>query len=360
VAINNISANTANISGNIVVGNLSTTGNVATGNVLTNNLLYANGVPWDLQQPAGSNTEIQFNNNSNFGANVNFTFDTSANLLTVNATANIANLNVAGNVTGGNLVTGGTISSTGNINTSANISATGNVYAANFVGNISGNIFAPGANTEVIFNDAGIANATAGFTFNKTSNAVTVTGTITGGNVATGGTISSTGNITGGNLRSSGDIQAVTANLANLRMANTTITTDGTIGNIVLEPTSTGVVYINTTTGLIIPVGNTLQRPAPATQGTVRFNTTTSRVEVYDGTEWDTIVGGVTNQILNGDGSTLTFVLNRSTTTAAALVVLNGITQVPTQAYNMSPNPSANLVFTEAPQVGDVIDIRFL
>jgi hypothetical protein len=71
-------------------------------------------------------------------------------------------------------------------------------------------------------------------------------------------------------------------------------------------------------------------------------------------------VGGVTNQILNGDGSTLTFVLDRSTTTAAALVVLNGITQVPTQAYNMSPNPSVNLVFTEAPQVGDVIDIRFL
>ena len=335
VAINNISANTANISGNIVVGNLSTTGNVAAGNVLTDNLLYANGVPWDLQQPAGSNTEIQFNNNSNFGANVNFTFDTSANLLTVNATANIANLNVAGNVTGGNLISQGDISGTGNI-------TGGNIISGNAV---IGNIQVTG--------DVNVNSLTSN-TF------VSAGGNVIAGNVTTGGTISSTGNITGGNLRSSGDIQAVTANLANLRMANTTITTDGTIGNIVLEPTSTGVVYINTTTGLIIPVGNTLQRPAPATQGTVRFNTTTSRVEVYDGTEWDTIVGGVTNQILNGDGSTLTFVLNRSTTTAAALVVLNGITQVPTQAYNMSPNPSVNLVFTEAPQVGDVIDIRFL
>ena len=357
------------IAGNVILGNLSTAGNVATGNLLTDNLLYANGTPWDLQQPAGNNTEIQFNDNSNFGASANLTFDTAGNLLTVNATANIANLNVAGNIVGGN------------------VSTTGNVYATNFIGNISGNLNAPGANTEVIFNDAGMANAVSGFTFDKTSNSVSVSGNITGANIFTGGqvsatgavtaggfttvgnvtagnvlfgsgTVSGTGNIYGGNIF--GNVLATVGNIANLRLANTTITTDATIGNIVLEPTSTGVVYINTTTGLIIPVGNTLQRPAPATQGTVRFNTTTSRVEVYDGSEWDTIVGGVTNQILNGDGSTLTFVLDRSTTTAAVLVVLNGITQVPTQAYNMSPNPSVNLVFTEAPQVGDVIDIRFL
>jgi hypothetical protein len=53
-------------------------------------------------------------------------------------------------------------------------------------------------------------------------------------------------------------------------------------------------------------------------------------------------------------------VLDSSTTTAAVLIMLNGVTQVPAQAYNMNPNPSANLVFTEAPASGDVIDIRFL
>jgi hypothetical protein len=68
----------------------------------------------------------------------------------------------------------------------------------------------------------------------------------------------------------------------------------------------------------------------------------------------------VTNQILNGDGSTTTFTLDRSTTTAAVLVILNGITQVPGQAYNMTPSPSSNLVFSEAPGTGDVIDVRFL
>ena len=68
----------------------------------------------------------------------------------------------------------------------------------------------------------------------------------------------------------------------------------------------------------------------------------------------------VTNQIFNGDGSTTTFTLNRSTTTAAVLIMLNGITQVPDQAYSMTPSPGTNLVFSEAPGTGDVIDIRFL
>ena len=40
-----------------------------------------------------------------------------------------------------------------------------------------------GANTQVQFNDAGITSATAGFTFNKYSNVVTVSGNISAGNV---------------------------------------------------------------------------------------------------------------------------------------------------------------------------------
>ena len=149
-------------------------------------------------------------------------------------------------------------------------------------------------------------------------------------------------------------------NIGNLTISNTTISSSLSNATITITPTGTGLVTIDTTTGLVIPVGNTVQRPDPATTGTVRFNTESGRVEVYDGSEWDTVVGGVTNQILNGDGTTTTFTLDRSTTTAAALIMLNGITQVPGQSYSMVPSPSANLVFTEAPGTGDVIDIRFL
>jgi hypothetical protein len=148
--------------------------------------------------------------------------------------------------------------------------------------------------------------------------------------------------------------------IGNLEISNTTITTDGTIANINIQPTGNGIVSINTTTGLILPVGNTDQRPSPGATGTVRFNTTTSLLEVYNGNAWASTSTAVTNQTLNGDGSTAIFTLDRSTTTAAVLVMLNGITQVPDQAYAMAPNPSANLVFTESPSTGDVIDIRFL
>jgi len=149
-------------------------------------------------------------------------------------------------------------------------------------------------------------------------------------------------------------------NIGNLSISNTTITTDGTVANIFIQPTGNGIVSINTTTGLILPVGNTAQRPSPGTTGTVRFNTTTSLLEVYNGNAWASTSQAVTNQTLYGNSVATTFTLDRSTTTAAVLVMLNGITQVPDQSYAMNPNPSANLVFTEAPETGDVIDIRFL
>ena len=147
----------------------------------------------------------------------------------------------------------------------------------------------------------------------------------------------------------------------NLTFSNTTISTNLANGNITLSATGTQLVIIGGTAGFVIPAGTTAQRPATGNvAGTMRFNTDISRVEVYDGTEWDQIVGGVTNQTLNGDGSTTAFTLDRSTTTAAALIMLNGVVQVPGVAYNMSPNPSTKLVFTEAPAIADKIDVRFL
>jgi hypothetical protein len=150
------------------------------------------------------------------------------------------------------------------------------------------------------------------------------------------------------------------ANIGNLQISNTTITTTLANGNITLQPTGNSIVSINTTTGLILPVGNTDQRPSPATTGTTRFNSTTNLIEVYNGNAWASTSTAVTNQVLYGNGTATTFTLDRSTTTAAVLVILNGITQVPDQSYSMVPSPSANLVFTEAPETSDVIDIRFL
>lgn len=149
----------------------------------------------------------------------------------------------------------------------------------------------------------------------------------------------------------------------NLTFSNTTISTSLANGNITLSSTGTGLVTIDGTAGFIVPAGNTAQRPSPAVQGTVRFNTDIGRLEVYDGSEWDQVVGGVTNETLNGDGSTLTFTLNRNTTAAAALIMLNGVVQLPGVSYTIPlilGQPGNVLTFSEAPVSTDVIDVRYL
>jgi hypothetical protein len=151
------------------------------------------------------------------------------------------------------------------------------------------------------------------------------------------------------------------ANIGNLQISNTTITTTLANGNITLTATGTQFVQVTGTGALVIPTGNTAQRPSPSVTGMIRINTQLNQIEGYDGTNWVSGSGtGVTNQTLNGDGSTVAFTLNNSTTTAGTLIMLNGVVQLPGTAYNMSPSPSANLVFTEAPAVSDVIDVRFL
>ena len=172
----------ANFTGNVTAGNLisvalvqgvtvSASGNVIGGNVTTVGLISATG-------------------------NVN-----GGNLIS-SALVQGVTVSATGNVIGGNVTTAGLISATGNIS-GGNISTAGNVTASYFIGNISGNIDAAGANTQVQFNDVGdILGASANFTFDKSTNVLTVSnGNVQGGNLRTGGLVSATGNITtSGNL----------------------------------------------------------------------------------------------------------------------------------------------------------------
>ncbi len=85
---------TAAVAGNtiftVTTAGANLVGNLTAGGVKTDNLYYANGNPWDLQQPAGANNEIQFNSNGSFGASANFAFDDANTTLTVaGTTANI-------------------------------------------------------------------------------------------------------------------------------------------------------------------------------------------------------------------------------------------------------------------------------
>ena len=230
------------------LSSLTVSGNASVGGIKTDNYYYANGSPVDFQQAAGSNTQIQFNNNNDFGASANFTFNTATDTLTVTGNANVTNTLLTPNINSGS----GALTLTANgqstiFNANGVVGFPANVSAPNFignvVGNISGNITVPGANTEVLFNDAGLAGASNAFTFNKASNVLTVNGNVSSlnatlGNLATANYVNVandltvTGNGSANNFNAGNLLTAnfVTGTLTTANQSN--ITTVGTLGSL--------------------------------------------------------------------------------------------------------------------------------
>jgi hypothetical protein len=124
---------------------------------------------------------------------------------------------------------------------------------------------------------------------------------------------------------------------------------------------------INSTDSLMIPVGTTAQRPGAAqgygsaTAGMIRFNSLTADLEYYTGTQWyspqTSALTVVTDDQFSGNGSQTEFIISRPATTNGTFITLNGVVQHPSVAYNTFSGNST-VVFTEAPAVGDAIDIR--
>jgi hypothetical protein len=91
----------------------------------------------------------------------------------------------------------------------------------------------------------------------------------------------------------------------------------------------------------------------------IRFNSTTDTLEQYASGGWEAIgtpaFTVVSDQQFNGDGATVAFTLSANATTNGVVVSINGVVQIPTSAYSVS---GVTLTFTEAPQSGDLIDVR--
>jgi hypothetical protein len=134
----------------------------------------------------------------------------------------------------------------------------------------------------------------------------------------------------------------------------------GTVSFGTSAQTTNAIAAFNTSNSILVPVGNTLQRPGTGVTGMVRFNTTTDALEFYDSDSWAS--AGTTFTVIvadpfTGDGSTLAYTLSEDSTTAGTIISINGVVQIPTTAYSVSGNV---LTFTEAPAVSDVIDARIL
>ena len=95
----------------------------------------------------------------------------------------------------------------------------------------------------------------------------------------------------------------------------------------------------------------------------LRFNKTLTSLEFFDGTIWQgtgTSFTVITSTLFSGanvDGVNVEFTLPASATTNGTIVSINGVVQIPTSAYSITGNL---VTFTEAPAVGDVIDVRTL
>jgi hypothetical protein len=214
---------TLGVSGNANVGNLGTERVIATGNISGTQLI-SNIATGTAPLVVTSTTQV---------ANLSVATAGAA----TNAAALLQNTSSATTVYPTFTTSGANGNSSAVINTSisANL-ANGAIIATTFVGNVTGNISgtltAPGSNTQVIFNDTGNANATSGLTFNKSTNLLTVTGNVSGGNLTTAGVVAATGNVSGGNLTTAGVLSVTgNANVGNIG-ATTAIFTTGNITTI--------------------------------------------------------------------------------------------------------------------------------
>jgi cytoskeletal protein CcmA (bactofilin family) len=281
-----LAGNTANFSGNItavnanlgnlasanfvnVSSNVNVTNTMQAGNVRTDNLLYANGNPWDLQEAAGANTEIQYNMGDNFAASANFTFNDTTNVLTVNGNANVTNTLLTPNVNSGTgnltLTSNGfstVYDNTGNVT----FPAGGVVTVGTLVGNVQANINITAPNTTLLFSDAGLVDGSNAFTFNKLSNSVTLTGNLQTdnanlGNLAYANYINAASNVTSNNVTVNLELAANTANFSgNVIVPNLTVNTtlSGNVANFTGNLTSLNASLGNLATANYINVANDL------------------------------------------------------------------------------------------------------
>lgn len=177
--------------------------------------------------------------------------------------------------------------------------------------------------------------------------------------ITASGNIEAAGNITANELTAN-IMVADTANIGNLTFTDTTIGTANSGTNIVLSIQDPGLAVIDTTTGLILPSGNTAQQPVYPSAGTVRFNTDSATLELWNGSAWLDLSENLSNlasQVITGDAANVTFDLDYTTTSTGIIVNTNGVLQLPDVAYSVSGN---QITFAEAPLESDTIEVRFV
>ena len=241
-----------------------------------------------------------------------------------------------GNLTVGNIsINGNTI--TGN---SSGISFGSNIYVGNiFFANGTSFVSSTYGNSQVLANLA--ANTTA--------------------NISILGNISANYFVGNGAFLSGLPAQYSNANVASYLITNTGNIAAGYInGNLfadTISPYQTQTTVFNTTSAIGLPNGTSSQYPSSNVAGYLRYNSTISTLEFYNGSAWVSVTNSITDQTITPDGSSQSYTLNQSSTANGILVSINGTVQRPGVAYTVS---GSTITFSEVPLVTDIVDIRFI
>jgi hypothetical protein len=341
VVVTDIDGNIAvSVDGVSNVAVFTTTGMTASGNVNTLNLNATN--IYGAVQTANQSSITQLGTLINLSVAGN---TVSNNLIASTTISSLGTITATGNITGGNIISSNSITAAGNVN-AINVNSSGNLVSAGgisavgditttgtfigtFAGNITGNFVIPGANTQVVFNTNGNADAVAAMTFNTDSNLFTVlgnvssgnllasstviaTGNITGGNIITGGLASVVGNVTGGNVITAGQITAGTTITATGNITGGNVTTAGRV-------TATG----NVTGGNIITVG-VVSASGNVTGGNLVGGGVTAVSNITGGNISITSLGSFGN--ISASGNVTGANLNSTNLSATTLAVTGNIT----------------------------------
>jgi hypothetical protein len=231
--------------------------------------------------------------------------------LTVNTTTNLKNTNIVGTVTHT-----GTLLQTGNTTQTGNINLTGQLTVSDVIQfediKIDGNVIT----TTIGNNDLRLEAAGTGRVYVPNNNvvfdkALTVVGTTTTSNINNSDTVTSA-TLRTSDIRINGNRIDTTTSNSNLELrANGTgfIIVEGfdvqeneirsnNNANITLTPSGIGIVTVNSTQSIQIPVGTTGDRPS-GVNGMIRYNTDLTRYEGYNNGNWLALSG-----VEDADGNT--------------------------------------------------------
>ena len=376
--IGDATGTTLTLTGNIDVGNVISNGVVsATGNIEGNNAVIANNIDTATVVATGNIDAANLNASTNVTAvTVTASGNVEANNATITNNVDLGETLTANNATITNDIGANNLSVTNEVD-SNNFTATGTVTTPN-VTSVSGLTITTGSDGNIVLNPDGtgviiLEDETADrmlFTGANKEIATDANATFDGANLVITGSVtvddviidgsditSNTGELTVNNAGSDINFRVAGDNVANLLVTDAgtdtvLINTGAAIANATLQ--------VGGTASLLVPVGTTGERPNPPTTGMVRFNTSINSLEFYDQEAWTTAGSEFTIIAYDdflGDGACTTFTLSQESTTAGAIVTINGIVQIPVTAYSITND---SLVFTEAPSVSDFIDVRML